>query len=88
MLEKYLGNFFSREDDGPVRLLTVGWVVSLVLVPAIVYILWATYTSYTRLVNSDLRLQRLVGSVSHLNDELHKSALMMSTTGSPEWEGL
>src|SRR5271157_2173582 len=88
MLEKYLGNFFSREDDGPVRLLTVGWVVSLVLVPAIVYILWTTYASYTRLANSDLRLQRLVGSVSHLNDELHKSALMMTTTGSPEWEDL
>lgn len=88
MLEKYFGNFFSRKDEGPVRLLTVGWVVSLVLVPAIVYILWTTYASYTRLVNSDLRLQRLVGSVSHLNEVLHKSVLMMSTTGSPEWEDL
>ena len=74
MLEKYLGNFLSREDDRAVRLLTLGWVVSLVLMPAIVYILWTTYASYTKLAHSDLKLQRLVGSVSHLNEELHKSA--------------
>ncbi len=86
MLRKKLGKFFSRGDDGPVRLLTAGWIISLVLVPAIVYILWTTYTSYTALVSRDLRLQRLVGLVSHLNDKLHKSVLMMSTTGSPEWE--
>jgi signal transduction histidine kinase len=54
--------------------------------PVIVSILWTTYASYSELVNRDLRLQRLVGSVSHLNGELHKSVLMMSTTGSPEWE--
>jgi signal transduction histidine kinase len=88
MLGKNLGNFFSRGDEGPVRLLTVGWLISLVLVPAVVYILWTTYASYAALVNRDLKLQRLVGLVSHLNDELHKSVLMMSTIGSPEWEEL
>jgi signal transduction histidine kinase len=88
MLRKKLGDFFSRGDDSPVRLLTVGWIISLVLMPAIVYILWTTYASYGALVSKDLRLQRLVGLVSHLNDEMHKSVLMMSTTGYPEWEAL
>ncbi len=88
MLKNKLGTFFSRADYGPVRLLTIGWAISLVLAPAIIYILWTTYASYTQMAHSDLKLQRLVGSVSHLNDELHKSALMMSTTGSPEWEAL
>jgi hypothetical protein len=56
MLGKNVRGFFSRGDEGPVRLLTIGWIISLVLVPAIVYILWTTYSSYSSLADRDLRL--------------------------------
>lgn len=86
MLVTYFKSFFSRGDGTPVRLLTVGWIISLVLVPAMVYLLWITYASYDALVNRDLKLQRLAGMVTHLNDRVHKSVLMAVTAWSPEWE--
>ncbi len=88
MLLKNPATLSSHRDGGPVRLLTFGWMISLALVPAMVYILWTTYASYTELVNRELRLQRLVGLVSHLKDELQKSVLLMLTTESPEWADL
>ncbi len=88
MVEKRFGSFLSRGDERPVRLLTLGWLISLALVPAVVYILWTTYASFTALVNRDLRLQKLVGLVANLNDEMHIAVLRMATAGSPEWERL
>jgi signal transduction histidine kinase len=88
MRGKIVRNLFSHGDGTPVRLLTLGWIISLALVPAIVYVLWTTYESYTTLATRDLRLQRLLGVVSDLGDDLQKSALMMSMTGAPQWEQL
>ncbi len=70
----------------PIRVLTVSWLLSLILLPVVGWIVWSMYGSYTRIATQEFRLQKLVGEIVHLNELLTMSARMATMSGDLKWE--
>jgi PAS domain S-box-containing protein len=70
----------------PIRILTLGILFNLALGPIIASLVWAMYTSLAQIGTESMELQRLVGSISHLNEVSTMSARLAAVTGDPKWE--
>jgi signal transduction histidine kinase len=70
----------------PMKALTFGLVLAVMLLPALGFLVWSMYGSLLTVGTEGLRLQRLVGDITHLNEVLTMSARMASATGDPRWE--
>jgi PAS domain S-box-containing protein len=90
VVERKLGpivaNLVSRTRSNPIVILTISWIVSLLLLPALGAIVWSMYKSYTHVATREFRLQQLVGDIMLLNELLTSSARMAVTTGETKWE--
>ncbi|MFZ5865307.1 MAG: hybrid sensor histidine kinase/response regulator [Thermodesulfobacteriota bacterium] len=74
------------ENGTPVRLLTFGILLNLVLLSVVGLLVWSMYRSLSTIGNQELSLQRLVGSIAYLHEVLTDSARMGAATGDPGWE--
>ncbi len=70
----------------PLKLLSIGMVVGLAIIPVMGSVVWGMYGALTRIGSHELRLLELSGTVSHLNEVLTMSARMAAVTGEKEWE--
>jgi two-component system, cell cycle sensor histidine kinase and response regulator CckA len=68
------------------KVLTLGLVLSVILLPFLGSIVWSMYQSVSRIATSELSLQRIVGTVAHLNEVLTMYARLAAATGDPKWE--
>ncbi len=68
------------------KALTLGLVLGVILLPILGSVVWSMYHSLLTMGTEGLRLQRLVGYITHLNDVLSMSARMAAATGDPRWE--
>lgn len=84
MLGKSMSETFNRR--GPMRLLTLGLVLGLLLVPLLGSVVWSMYGFLSKVGTHDLKLQRIAGSIAHLNAALTMYARLAAATGDPEWE--
>jgi len=70
----------------PLKLLTVGLVLSVIILPVVGWIVWSMYDSLSKVAGHEFKLQRLVGTIAHLNEVLTMSARMAAATGDSSWE--
>ena len=70
----------------PQRVLTLGILLNVALVPIIASFVWTMFASLTRIGTEGLELQRLVGTISHLNEVSTMSARLNAVTGDRRWE--
>ncbi len=71
---------------GPITVMTISWLFSLVLLPVVGYFVWNMYSSHNRVVTVEFGLQRLVGRIVYWNEVLTSSARMAAMSGDPLWE--
>jgi PAS domain S-box-containing protein len=74
------------ENGTPVRLLTLGILLNLVLLSVVGALAWSMYRSLSTMGNRELNLQRLVGSIAYLHEVLTDSARVAAATGDRGWE--
>ncbi len=70
----------------PMKVLTLGLVLGVTLLPILGSIVWNMYDSLSKIGNNELQLQRLIGTVAHLNEVLTMYARLAAATGDPKWE--
>src|SRR5271157_4230774 len=70
----------------PMKVLTLGLILGVTLLPILGSIVWSMYDSLSKIGNQELHLQRLIGSVAHLNEVLTMYARLAAATGDPKWE--
>ncbi len=78
--------FFRDMAHNPTRILTLGILLNVALVPIVASFVWAMYASLARIGTDGLELQRLVGTITHLNEVSTMSARLAVVTGDPRWE--
>jgi serine phosphatase RsbU (regulator of sigma subunit) len=64
----------------------VGVLVTLLLFGLGGWSSWGLYRGFAQLSRVELRLERLAGSIVHLDEVLTMSARMAATSGDPKWE--
>ncbi len=70
----------------PMRVLTLGILISLALSVAVSGLVWRMYESLSHVGKEGLELQRLVGKVAHRNELSTMFARIAALTGNPRWE--
>ncbi len=70
----------------PLRVLSAGMALSLMLAPVLGYLVWNMFQTLSVIGTTEMRLQRLVGNLAHLDEVLTMSARMAVITGDPRWE--
>lgn len=70
----------------PWPLVLIGVAVTLVLFGLGGWSTWGLYRGFARLSQVEFRLERLTGTIIHLDEVLTMSARMAATTGDPAWE--
>ncbi len=70
----------------PIRMLTLALAMSIILLPLVGSITWNMYRSLTTVANSEIPLQRLIGTVHYLSEMLALHAQMAAATGDTTWE--
>lgn len=70
----------------PMKVLTVGLMLSVILLPLLGSLVWSMYQSLSRIATDELNLQRIAGRVTHLNEALTMYARLAAATGDPRWE--
>jgi PAS domain S-box-containing protein len=70
----------------PMKVLTLGLILGVASLPIIGSIVWSMYDSLSKIGKQELQLQRLIGTVAHLNEVLTMSARLAAATGDPKWE--
>ncbi len=81
-----LRELIRRAAYNPTRILTLGILLNVALVPIIASFVWAMYASLARIGTEGLELQRLVGNIAHLNEVSTMSARLAVVTGDLRWE--
>lgn len=76
----------NNRHVNPMKALTFGLILAVMLLPALGYLVWSMYGSLLAVGTEGLRLQRLVGDITHLNELLTMSARMAAATGDARWE--
>lgn len=85
MIRKLI-QFFSRNNMSPTKILTVGWLPSLILLPVVAWMAWNMYSSYTVIATDEFTLQRHIGRIRHLDEVLTMYARLAATSGEEKWE--
>jgi len=70
----------------PMQLLTFALVLALAFVPLMGAVAGNMYQSFVQVSAGEIRLQQLIGTISHLIETLTLSAQMAAVTGDPAWE--
>jgi PAS domain S-box-containing protein len=70
----------------PMKVLTLGLILGVTLLPILGSLVWSMYDSLSKIGNQELQLQRLIGTVAHLNEVLTMYARLAAATGDPKWE--
>lgn len=68
------------------KVLTLGLALSVILLPFLGSVVWSMYQSLSRIATNELNLQRIVGTVAHLNEVLTMYARLAAATGDQRWE--
>ena len=76
----------SRNFANPMRILTLGLILGVTLLPILGSIVWNMYDSLLKMGTHELHLQRLIGTVAQLDEVLTMCARMAAATGNPDWE--
>ena len=71
---------------GPIKVLTLGLVLSAILLPILGFVMWSTYESLAKMSEHSLNLQRGARTVAHRNELLTMHARLAAATGDPKWE--
>lgn len=77
---------FGLEFATPMKVLTLALVLGLAILPVLGSIVWSMYDSMSRMGTEELHLQRLAGTIAHLNEALTMYARLAAATGDPKWE--
>lgn len=77
--------FLRSLTNNPKRILTWGILLNVALVPIISAFVWTLFATFARVGTEGLELQRLVGTISHLNEVSTMSARLAAVTGDPRW---
>ena len=77
--------FKLSERPIAMRLLTLGLVLGLLLLPVLGSAVWSMYEILSKISTHDMNLQRLAGEVTHLNEVLTMYARLAASTGDPMW---
>ena len=70
----------------PMPALLAGILLTLAMAIFGTWNTWTTYESFRKMANVELRLDRLSGTIVHLDEVLTMSARMCAVTGDPQWE--
>lgn len=70
----------------PMKVLTLGLILGVTLLPIVGSIVWSMYDSLSKIGNHELQLQRLIGTVAHLDEILTMCARLAAATGDSKWE--
>jgi PAS domain S-box-containing protein len=70
----------------PIKVLSLGLALGVVSLPVLGSVEWEMYDSLIRVGMHELTLQRLAGTVAHLNEVLTMYARLAATTGDRSWE--
>ena len=70
----------------PWGLVLLGVVVTVVLFGLGAWSSWGLYRGFAQISGTELRLERLAGTIVHLDEVLTMSARMAATSGDPKWE--
>jgi len=70
----------------PMKVFTLGLILGVTLLPIVGSIVWSMYHSLSKIGNHELQLQRLIGTVAHLDEILTMCARLAAATGDPKWE--
>ncbi len=81
-----LRQLIAFKYPSPMRVLTLGLLLSVILLPVLGSIMWSMYESLARIATNELNLQRVVGTVAHLNEVLTMHARLAAATGDSQWE--
>lgn len=76
----------SKSRVNPLRTLTLALVLGLVLLLVLGSVIWSMYQSLSVIGVDALKLQRLIGTIAHLNEALTMCARMSVATGDEKWE--
>lgn len=68
------------------KTLTLALVLGLVLLLVLGSIIWSMHQSLSNIGIDALKLQRLIGTIAHLNEALSMYARMAAATGNEKWE--
>lgn len=80
-------NPFPRDNRlNPIKMLTVTWLFSLLLLPVLAMIVWNMYQSHSEIATREFKLQQLVGDIVHKNEVLSTCARMAAVTGESIWQ--
>jgi len=77
---------FFQKYLHPMQLLTFALVLALAFVPLMGAVAGNMYQSFVQVSAGEIRLQQLVGTISHLIETLTLSVQMAAVTGDPAWE--
>lgn len=81
-----ISRFISSKHSKPMRLLSLGLGLGVILLAVLGPVVWSMYDSLSRMGNHELTLQKLAGSVAHFNELLTMYARLAAATGDPKWE--
>ncbi|MBI5249368.1 MAG: response regulator [Desulfomonile tiedjei] len=70
----------------PMKVLTIGLLLSATALPVLGSIVWSMYESISRIAVNELKLQRIIGAVAHLDEVLTMHARLAAATGDLKWE--
>ena len=73
-------------SPSPIKVLTLGLLLSAILLPVLGFVMWSTYESLAKISEHALNLQRGARTVKHLNEVLTMHARLAAATGDPKWE--
>ncbi len=70
----------------PLGVLSLGMALSLMFAPVFGVLVWNMFQTLTVIGTTEMRLQRLVGNLAHLDEVATMCARMAAVTGDPRWE--
>ncbi len=69
----------------PLRILTLGVALNLFLAPVLGSMIWDMYLNFKETTGRSIKLQRLAGTITNLNETLTMSARLYAVTGNEKW---
>ncbi len=84
--QSFFTNLNTSSGSTRFKLLTIPLALTVSLCAGMGWYVWDSYNAFKKIQTQDLRIQKLSGDITYLDEVLTSSARLSATTGSKRWE--
>jgi methyl-accepting chemotaxis protein len=84
--QSFLTNLNSSSGSNRFKMLTIPLALTVSLCAGMGWYVWDSYNAFKKIQTQDLRIQKLSGEITYLDELLTSSARLSATTGNKRWE--